>query len=125
MNIRLILAISIAVHGIGHILGVITIPMGMLKDSGFSQSSWLTNLLGLNTTLVRGLGLLWLAATIMFTMAAYGYFYDLTWWQPLAKISIALSVALFLGWWDAFPGNVPIQANLGNVAALAALYLYP
>ena len=124
MNIRLILAIAIAVHGIGHILGVLTIPMGMLKESGFTQSSWLTDRLGLNTTMVRGLGLLWLVATVLFPLAAYGYFYDLAWWQTTVKISVALSVALFLGWWDAFPANIPIQANLGNVATLAALYLY-
>jgi len=124
MNIRLIIAIIIAVHGIGHLLGVITIPMGMLGETGFKQGSWLlSDRLGLNTSTIRALGILWLIAAVAFSAAAYGYFYDLAWWETLVKASAILSVALFVVWWDAFPANVPIQANLGNVAAIIALFL--
>jgi hypothetical protein len=124
MNIRLIMAIIIAAHGIGHIMGVMTIPMGMFGESGFKQGSWLlTDRLGLNTSTVRALGTLWLIATIAFMAAAYGYFYDLAWWRTVIKASVILSVALFVVWWDAFPANIPIQANLGNVAAIIALFL--
>lgn len=123
MNTRLIITIIIAAHGIGHLLGVMTIPLGMMKESGFNQNSWLTDRLGLNTNTVKTIGILWLVAAASFTAAAYGYFYDLAWWGKAVKLSIVLSLALFFGWWDAFPSNIPVQANLGNIVALAALYL--
>ena len=124
MNTRLILTIIIAAHGIGHILGLIIIPLGMLKETGFNHTSWLlSDKLGLNTNTVKAIGVLWVAAVAAFLAAAYGYYYDLAWWHNAVKLSVALSVALFIGWWDAFPVNVPLQANLGNLLALLTLYL--
>ena len=116
MNIRLIIALIIAAHGIGHIMGIMTIPLGMFSNSGFKTS-------GLGESTVKALGYLWGVAMIGFMASAYGYFYELAWWETTIKISIALSFALFIGWWDAFPINIPYQANLGNIVALAVLYL--
>lgn len=124
MNIRLILALLIAAHGVGHLLGVMIIPMGMLQNNGFNQSSWLlSNKLELNERIVKMLGFLWLIAALAFTASAYGYFYELAWWETAIKTSMVISLALFVSWWNAFPSNIPIQANLGNIVALIALYL--
>ncbi|TRO60071.1 hypothetical protein E2P71_00920 [Candidatus Bathyarchaeota archaeon] len=95
----------------------------MLSNSGFKTSSWLYDRIGLGESTVKALGYLWGIAVIGFMFSAYGYFYELAWWETTIKASVALSLALFIGWWDAFPSNIPYQANIGNIVALAVLYL--
>ena len=82
MEIRQLIAFGLGMHGIGHLLGVATISLGLLHESGFTQNSWiLTGRLGINSTFIKVLGILWLLTAILFTYAAYGYYYDLAWWS--------------------------------------------
>ncbi len=122
IDIRFIFTVVLTVHGIGHLLGVISIVGGLIKSPDYTSNSWLlTDRLGLNETLVRVLGLLWLVPTAGFIAAAYGYWSDLEWWRSLTWVMIALSIGLFVVWWNAFASNIPIQANLGNIIAIVGL----
>ncbi len=122
IDLKLVFAIVIAVHGIGHSLGVMTIPLGVIKGNGFSSNSWLlSDRLGLPDGVVKAVGYLWLVVAIGFIAASLGYWQSLDWWRQVAWASLALSLGLFVVWWNAFPSNIPIQANLGNVATLVAL----
>jgi len=67
---------------------------------------------------------LWLVATVGFVASAWGFWSDLAWWRPLAWAMVALSVLLFILWWKSFytkGGNIPIQANIGNIVVIAGL----
>ncbi len=122
IDMRLIFTIILLVHGIGHMLGVISIVGGLIKYPDFTHTSWLfSDRLGLNETIVRALGMLWLVVTAGFVAAAWGYWSDLAWWRPLTWVMVLLSVGLFVLWWNAFTSNIPIQANVGNIVIIAGL----
>ncbi|MCW4048207.1 MAG: hypothetical protein NWE89_00580 [Candidatus Bathyarchaeota archaeon] len=115
---------AILIHGLGHMLDILIIPTELIKTSDFTYKSWLlSDRLSLSDTVVKAPGYLWLVAVIGFSVATYGYWYNLNWWRLPMSLATILSVALFITWWNAFPGNVPIQANLGNVVALAMLLI--
>jgi hypothetical protein len=123
MELRMILVAIIAIHGIGHALGPL-VTFGVVRSEGFSSTSWLLgDTLQLGAGVQKGLSLLWIVALVGFAAAAYALWSSLGWWRALSWVSVALSVTLFATWWNAFPGNVPIQANLGNVAIVAGLML--
>lgn len=63
-----------------------------------------------------------LIATDITCLTGSGYYYNLDRWRLAFQISTLISVALFVTWWNTFPGNVPIQANLGNIVALITRY---
>lgn len=123
MEMRMILVAIIALHGIGHVLGPL-VTFGVVKSEGFSSTSWLLGeRLQLSSGVQKGLSLLWIVALVGFAVAAYALWSGLGWWRVLAWAGVALSVTLFATWWNAFPWNIPLQANLGNVAIVAGLML--
>lgn len=120
--IHLIFTIVLLVHGLGHLLGVISIVGGLIKSSGFTTTSWiLSDRFGLSETIVRALGVLWLVPTVGFVASAWGFWSDLAWWRPLAWVMVALSVVLLILWWKSFTTNIPIQANIGNIVVIVGL----
>ena len=122
INLHLIFTIVLLVHGVGHLLGVISIVGGLIKSSGFTTTSWvLTDRLGLSETIVRALGMLWLVATTGFIAAAWGFWSDMEWWRSLTWVMVVLSVGLLVLWWNAFTINIPIQANIGNIVVIVGL----
>ncbi len=119
---RLIFTVVLAVHGIGHLLGVISIVGGLIKSPDYTSNSWLlTDRFGLSETLVRALGLLWIVPTMGFITAAFGYWSDLEWWRSITWVMVAISLGVIVVWWNAFTSNIPIQANIGNVVAIVGL----
>ena len=124
MNTKLIMALIIAFHGLGHIMGPL-VTFGVLKTEGFGGASWLlSDRLNLNQTTQKALSLLWIVALIGFAATAYGLWFGLGWWRMLAWVNVALSVLVIGAWWTSFPGNIPLQANLGNVAIVAGMLLW-
>ncbi len=100
------------------------VTFGIVRSEGFSSTSWLLgDRLQLGIDVQKGLSLLWIVALVGFASAAYALWSGLGWWRVLSWASVALSVTLFATWWNAFPANVPIQANFGNVAIVAGLML--
>lgn len=123
MEMKIILVAIIALHGIGHALGPL-VTFGFVNSEGFSSKSWLlSDRLQLGANVQKGLSLLWIVALVGFAASAYALWNGLGWWRVLAWVSVAISVTLFATWWNAFPGNLPMQANLGNVTIVAGLML--
>ena len=123
MNMKLIMAVIIAFHGLGHIMGPL-VTFGVLNTEGFSRTSWLlTDRLHLSQGAQQALSLLWIVALIGFGATAYGLWFGLSWWRMLAWVNVALSVLVIGAWWTSFPGNIPLQANLGNAAIVAGMLL--
>ncbi|MHA2062603.1 MAG: hypothetical protein ACW963_09990 [Candidatus Sifarchaeia archaeon] len=124
LNLHLIYTIVLLVHGIGHLIGVISIVGGLIKSPKFTSNSWLlSDRLGLSEAVVRALGMLWLVAIVGFIAATWGFWFNLVWWRPLSWTMVALSIGLFVLWWNAFTVNLPIQANIGNIIVIAGLFL--
>ena len=123
MEARIILAAIVTLHGLGHVLGPL-MTFGIIKSEGFSDTSWLLNdRLQLNEGVQKALSLLWIVALVGFAATAFGLWNGMGWWRTVAWVNVALSVTLFATWWNAFPQNVPMQANLGNVAIVGGLLL--
>ena len=84
---RIILAVAIGAHGIGHVLFLV--PLLGIADWGQSTRSWLLSNLG-GDVVTRIVGsLLWLAATVGFVTVAVGMFGQQEWWRGLAIGSAA------------------------------------
>ena len=113
----------IAIHGIGHILGPL-VTFGVVKTEGFNRGSWLlTDRLHMSQGMQQALSLLWIVAMLGFAATSYGLWSGLGWWRTLAWGNVALSVLVLGIWWTSFPGNIPVQANLGNAAIVAGILL--
>jgi len=126
ISLRLIYAIVLFVHGIGYVVGVISIVGGLIKQPKYISNSWLlSDRLGLSEIVVRALGLLWLVATVGFVAAAWGFWSDLGWWRPVTWVMVVFSIGLSVLWWNAFPVNIPIQANVGNIIIIIGLFWLP
>jgi hypothetical protein len=120
---KLIMTVIISFHGLGHIMGPL-VTFGVLNSDGFGGVSWLlSDWLHLSQTTQQILSLLWVVALIGFAATAYGLWSGLGWWRMLAWVNVALSVLVIGAWWTSFPWNIPLQANLGNVAIVTGMLL--
>jgi hypothetical protein len=116
--LRLVLAIVIGAHGIGHILFLV--PLLGIADWGQSTQSWL---LGAGSP-ARLIGsLLWLVATAGFIAVAVGLFGDTAWWRPLAFISAIVSLVGLILFWATPTASSAFFALVFNVIVIASLWL--
>jgi hypothetical protein len=120
-NIKILFAIILFVHGIGHLIGT-----SFLSESfnlqGFGNNSWiLSDQLGLDKIYSQLVAVLWLVVTIGFLVATYGFWTDQEWWKPLSGVLVIVSIGLFVFWITAFPILLPFQANIGNVLIILGL----
>lgn len=119
-TLRVVLAIVVACHSIGHMFFLI--PYLGLADWGQSGRSWLlTNLVGDTSTRVLG-SLLWLAAIVAFMVVGYGLFAQQAWWRTLFVGSAALSLATVTLFADRLAGPA-FNAAAFDVIVLVALLL--
>ena len=122
-TLRILIAIVLIAHGIGHVLGVMP-PLGVRLSETHSAHSWLfSRLLGDIGARVIG-GLIWLLVLVAYIGAGLGllgWLVPQAWWQPLAFGGAALSlVGLFL-FWNAFP--TPFPNNVAIIAVNVAVLL--
>ena len=117
MNIRLLFTIAMAVHGIGHFIGLAV----FLNLGGMSVRSSILDSMGLNQRLIMTMSFIWIIPFIAFIAVAWGVWTGATWWNSVAWGGTAVSVIYFIFYWGSFPSNVPIQANIGNIVALVGL----
>ena len=117
MDLKLLFIIALAVHGIGHVLGIMT----FFDLGGMSVRSSILDSMGLNKGLIRALSLIWVIPFIAFIASAWGVWTGAVWWNTTAWGGTIISVIYFILFWNSFPSNVPLQANIGNVVALAGL----
>ncbi|MFW9914119.1 MAG: hypothetical protein ACFFGZ_00790 [Candidatus Thorarchaeota archaeon] len=122
IDMHLIFAIAVVIHGIGHFFPGFIHTSELLKLPGFKTESWLlAERLSLERAVTRVLAVLWLVAVFGFFITAWAFWTKLAWWKPLAGAMVVLSVVLFIIWLNAFPINIPIQAAVGNLIVIAGL----
>ena len=118
---RIILAVAIGAHGIGHVLFLV--PLLGIADWGQSTRSWLLSNLG-GDVVTRIVGsLLWLAATVGFVTVAVGMFGQQEWWRGLAIGSAAVSILGLVLFWGAPVSSSTFLPLLFDIAVLVALLL--
>jgi hypothetical protein len=121
-TLRIILAIIVGAHGIGHVLFLV--PSLGLATWGQSTQSWLlTNALG--DTLTRLIGAtIWLVGTIGFCAATFGIFTQTEWWRSLAVISSIISIVGLVLFWANPVASSASFAIAFDAAVLAALLVF-
>jgi hypothetical protein len=118
---RLILAVVVGAHGIGHTLFLFSC-LGVPK-LGQSTRSWLlTNLIGDGGTRAVG-SLLWLIATVAFIAVGIGLYRQAEWWRTLSVITAILSVVGLVLFWGSPVTGPAMSALIFNIVVLAALLL--
>lgn len=117
--LRVILAIAVAAHGLGHILFLVSL-LGV-ANWGQATQSWLLG----GGWLAKGLGAaIWLVAIFGFLAAAVGLFQMSDWWQQLAIIAAIVSIVGLLLFWVNPPGSAAISAVAFDVLVLVALLVF-
>jgi hypothetical protein len=121
-TLRVILAIVVGAHGVGHILFLV--PSLGIADWGQSTQSWLlTNALG--DTLTRLIGAaIWLVATLGFCAVAVGIFTQTEWWRSLAVVSAVVSIVGLVLFWANPAASSAYFALAFDAAVLVALLVF-
>jgi hypothetical protein len=116
---RVVVALVIMVHGIGHVLFLA--PCLGITQWGQSAHSWLlTKTLGDVATRVIG-SLLWLVVILGFMAAGIGLLGQFAWWRTLAVASAGVSL-LSLGLFASGISTQPVLSAAGmDIAILVAL----
>ncbi len=117
--VRVILAITVGVHGIGHTLFLVS-ALG-IADWGQSNHSWLIANEGLAKVIG---GIIWLMVIIGFIAAAIGMFGQQAWWRMLATFVSLVSLVAFALFWENPPTQPVISAAIFNVVVLVAFWVF-
>jgi len=125
MTLRIIIAVVLFIHGIGHSMGVM--PALRLGDvTGWNSRSWLlTPLIGETASRVLS-AVLFLVALVGFigsALALMGWLVPHEWWRPLAVVSAVISLVTVALFWNAFVALFPNKVGaLGvDLATLVCL----
>jgi hypothetical protein len=117
--IKLIAALVLAGHGIGHMMA----PQAAFLPPGALPRNAPGLLAG--TTIVSNAGKamssLWLLPLVGFVFATYGFWTDAVWWRPLMAVSAALSIVAILPWWNVMPAFSYLGAICVDALVLVAL----
>jgi hypothetical protein len=121
-TLRIILALVVGAHGIGHILFLV--PSLGIADWGQSTQSWLlTNALG--DTLTRLIGAaIWLLGTLGFGVATFGIFTQTEWWRSLTVASSIVSIVGLALFWANPAASSAFFAFAFDAAVLVALLVF-
>ena len=124
--LRIVIALVLLGHGIGHSMGLMQALKVATVNPQWHGDSWiLTGIAGSTVTQAVG-AVLWTAAIVGFAAVAgivVGWL-PATWWQPLAVGSSLVSLVGVLFFPLAFPTFSTIGAVAVNVAVLAAVTVF-
>ena len=91
-----------------YIFTILLLVHGLIHLMGFSKAFGLARLEQLTLSLSKPAGIAWLAAAILFTIAAITFFFGKRMWPYLAGVAVMLSVILIIfSWKDARFGLIP------------------
>jgi len=122
MLIRLLIAIVLFAHGVGHLLFV-TNSWGYWRG-GKAGRSWLfSGLLGAGQVVEGIFGLLWLVPLVGFVAVSWGYFTQQGWWPQLALASAVVSLVIVLWWGSLVTGSAFFALVVDIVVIVVALRL--
>jgi hypothetical protein len=118
--VRIGIIVLLVAHGLGHSIWVIGswVPSATMVAEG----RWLV-LRGDPAThgpVGRALGLLALAALVLFLAAAIGLWQRLDWWVPVTIVGSFVSLAAVVPWGRRSPGTTTLNAAAADVLLLIA-----
>lgn len=117
--LRIVLAVVVGAHGIGHILFLM--PLVSSTTWGQATQSWLLG----DGGLAKGFGvLIWLVSLGGFVAAAFGIFRETDWWQSVAIGAAAVSTVGLVLFWTRPSTSPAISALVFNLLVLAALLIF-
>jgi hypothetical protein len=117
MDYKQLYVIALAMIGIGHIIG----GMVFLDLWGMSVRSSILDSMVLGQGLIKALSFLWVIPFLAFITSAWGVWAGAIWWETSGWVGTVGSLIYFVLYWNSFPSNIPIQANIGNIVAPAGL----
>jgi hypothetical protein len=125
-TLRFIIAIFLAGHGIGHIMGFLETwtRWQPFSEPSFNNSPWIfSDSVFIQSTVGKIFGVFWLAAMIGFFAAAIGLIANQSWWVSVAIIASILSLLAVVPWWTTFtPGIMSKKsAVVADIIILVAL----
>lgn len=119
--LRLIFALALAMHGVGHVLFLAN-AWGYWKTT--TGRAWLfADVLHAGQPLEGAIGLLWIVPLVGFVAATWGLVANDSRWAVLAFSSAIVSSGLLLVWWSSLNLSSAVFAILFNMAVLAGLLL--
>jgi hypothetical protein len=100
--IKIVLTGIAFLHGIIHLMGFVT-GLGIAEVKGMTNNT----LIPLSQQLLKGYGILWLVACVLFLITAIGLSLNKDWWRIFALVGIIISQVLIVIWWhDAKAGTI-------------------
>lgn len=125
-TIRVVIAVVFILHGIGHIMGILSAAGLFVTEQWHSRSWLLTDALGDVVARVIA-GVIWLVVVIGFLgvgMGMLGWLVPQAWWRPLAVASSIISLIGLALFWNAFAAFFNKAGAIGvDVATLVAVLL--
>lgn len=104
MNIlRIVIAIILAGHGMGHIMGFLGTwtSWQIFSEPSFNESPWIfSDGIFIHSAVGKVFGIFWLVAMIGFLAAAIGLIANQSWWSTVAIIACILSLLAVIPWWN-------------------------
>ncbi len=127
MNIlRIVVAITLFGHGIGHVMGFLgswtNVQLNNLR--AFNESPWIfSGNIFAQSAVGKVFGILWLIAMGANFAAAIGLITGQSWWTTIAIIASFLSLLAIIPWWNTFtPGIMSKKsAVFVDIVVIAAL----
>ena len=124
--LRIIFAIILFGHGIGHVVGFLGTwtNLQLFPEFPFNRSPWIfPGDIFIQSAVGKVFGILWLISMGAFFAAAIGMVAKQSWWKTIAVIASILSLLAVIPWWNTFtPGIMSKQsAVLVDILVIAAL----
>jgi hypothetical protein len=123
---RIVVAVLIFGHGIGHVVGVMGswTEWRVFPELPFNESPWiLPGDIYMQSAVGKAFGILWLIATVGFFAAAFGLMTGQSWWSAIAVIASFASLLAVIPWWNSItPGIMSKRsAVLVDIVIIVAL----
>jgi hypothetical protein len=120
MWLKLILAVVVLFHGVGHLL-FLGPTLGVAGWAGQTGHSWaLTGVLGDSPTRAIG-AVLWVATIVLFVAGVAGFLTAQPWWVGVTVLASILSIAGIVLMWDGIYTSSAVMALATDVVILVAL----
>lgn len=116
MLIKIIIAVALLAHGLGHVL---FLGNAWGYWSAGVRPTLLVDVLHMTAPLQRFVGLLWLLPLAGFLAAAYGFYSDATWWRLALLSAAVLSTMLIFVFTNGLNTPANGYALIFNVVAIA------
>jgi cytochrome c biogenesis protein CcdA len=106
--LRIVIAIILFGHGIGHIMGFLETWTSWqpFSEPSFNESPWIfSDGVFIDSVVGKVFGIFWLVAVIGFFASAIGLIANQSWWSTVAIIASLFSLLAVIPWWNTFtPG---------------------